>query len=950
MEHSAQLSGSELTKRETAFKNGQINLLSCSTTMEMGVDIGGLTSVAMNNVPPHPANFLQRAGRAGRRGESAALSFTLCKSTPHGESVFNNPIWPFVTRLAMPLVALQSEIIIQRHVNAMALAWFLTDRVPHKTHKVTSGWFFESIQEGESAPCDIFSNWCENQALLIERLTRGLFFLTQRSIFAGRSPEYLLGGCIESLTGAISKWRNEIGGLLSQYEILKTQDGKSKPEQAVQIQLTRLRGEYLLGVLANMGFLPGYGFPTNVVQLVTTTLEDLSRKNTHGLTVREDNRAKRAGFPSRNLAIAIRDYAPGTDTVLDGRVYRSGGVTLNWQMPAEMDGLPEIQNLRWVWRCKSCGESGTRLIMPESCPHCGERNGSELSRNRYIQPAGFAVNIRCKPHNDITIPQYIPVRDPMISISGADWMPLPNPLLGRFRSSNQAELFYRSEGLNGNGFALCLRCGFADSMTFDGEPPVTIKGHKRLRGGKMDDRERECPGNNEDWAIIDGIFLGIATKTNVFELQLRDSNGKPLDKTTAYTLSVALRQALSELLGVEESEIGAHAASTRNWQGQPTYSIYLFDTATGGAGYVNQAVPHLTKLLNKAESILHCPNECDSACQGCLLTYNTQHHSGDLNRHSALTLLSLSYLNSFEIPKHIMAFGSESCLEMEPLILALSREWQKQPISLARVYLGGDVSFWEPLAWRLCRELSRLHDANLKLQIVLPSDGLKKLSFSQQSEIEALATYVNAEIYVTECLSTEGISNLPLILELGSEQIDIRWIASSEVALIPSQNWGNGDFDVQYVFARLDRPIAIRPDNSTLIDVKSLRRPQPGLMELKICQDINGPSISFGERAWEFVIKNMPMFTEILNGKAEILEVIYSDRYLRSPLVIMLLHSFISELCVFSGGISPKTKISINTSKLERINSEAPRWLYHDWCNAQDRTETVTSLFNLSST
>ncbi|WP_419631680.1 helicase-related protein, partial [Thiolapillus sp.] len=69
VEHSAQIKGSLLTRREKAFKEGRINLLSCSTTMEMGVDIGGLSAVAMNNVPPHPANFLQRAGRAGRRGE-----------------------------------------------------------------------------------------------------------------------------------------------------------------------------------------------------------------------------------------------------------------------------------------------------------------------------------------------------------------------------------------------------------------------------------------------------------------------------------------------------------------------------------------------------------------------------------------------------------------------------------------------------------------------------------------------------------------------------------------------------------------------------------------------------------------------------------------------------------------------------------------------------------------
>ena len=120
-EHSAQIEGYDLSAREDRFKKGQINVLSCSTTMEMGVDIGKLTAVAMNNVPPHPANFLQRAGRAGRRNETAALSFTLCKATPHGEAVFNNPLWPFTTRLAMPKVDLKSVPIVQRHINSVSV-------------------------------------------------------------------------------------------------------------------------------------------------------------------------------------------------------------------------------------------------------------------------------------------------------------------------------------------------------------------------------------------------------------------------------------------------------------------------------------------------------------------------------------------------------------------------------------------------------------------------------------------------------------------------------------------------------------------------------------------------------------------------------------------------------------------------------------------------------------
>ena len=93
VEHSGQISSDKLRQRERLFENGKVNVLSCSTTMEMGVDIGGISAVLMNNVPPKPANYLQRTGRAGRRAETQSLALTICNDNPVGREALNNPKW-----------------------------------------------------------------------------------------------------------------------------------------------------------------------------------------------------------------------------------------------------------------------------------------------------------------------------------------------------------------------------------------------------------------------------------------------------------------------------------------------------------------------------------------------------------------------------------------------------------------------------------------------------------------------------------------------------------------------------------------------------------------------------------------------------------------------------------------------------------------------------------------
>ena len=953
-EHSAQIAGVMLTRRESEFKQGKLNLLSCSTTMELGVDIGGLTAVTMNNVPPHPANFLQRAGRAGRRGETKALSFIMCKSNPHGEAVFRNPLWPFTTRLAPPQVSLHSGPIVQRHLNALALSAFLSIQTFNDISKLSCGWFFESENQGQSAPWEKFRSWCMSEAVSDPELTQGFENLIMRTILKGRPVDYLLNVSASRMEKAAKSWLAECQSLQNNLDIVKTREGDSKAEKAVNFQIERIRREYLLGELSSRSFLPSYGFPSGVVSFITTTAEEIDRRRHE---VREDNRSVRAGYPSRSLPIAIRDYAPGTDTVLDGRVYRSEGVTLNWQIPAEAEGPPEIQALKWVWRCNTCSGNGTRNTWPTACPYCGQKNSKQLTRHEYIQPAGFAVDIRWNPHNDITIPQYIPVRDPLISLQDADWLSLPTPELGRYRVNSDGTIFHRTEGLHGEGFALCLRCGRADSMLPGGKLPKTFadeKGqlvpHRRLRGGKNNDRETGCPGSNEIWAIKRNLRIGVSTHTEIIELQLNHPGGRPIDRKTAYSLNVALRRALAQKIGIEEREIGAVVNPSRDEHGQPVYSIHLFDTAQGGAGYVSQAVRWLPDLFRSARKILNCPRKCDVACHGCLLTYDTQYHVEDLNRNAALSLLNDEYLNAFELPVKLQAFGSVTRFEMEPLVLAIRRELQRMDASELRVYLGGEELEWEPLQWRLRDELIRLYETGSTIRFVVSDSVLEKLLISQLDELAAMAAFCGAEICVYNEIQSIRNTNHGMfpILEIGSRSASIRWATNQSNACAPNSRWGTSINGSQFVIGQFNAPFQELPVNWIKKRPTDIRKPEGDMVSITIQSELDGPISKFGHNAWNIICKNVLELKRRLDNGPKLSSIEYTDRYLLSPIVLKLIQGLLCALRIYPGGTDAGSRISIFTSNLFRITSREPQLIFHDWRDAADRREVSEALLMIA--
>lgn len=632
-EHSAQLDGRRLRHLEEQFKQGQVNVLSCSTTMEMGVDIGGLSAVVMNNAPPSAANYLQRAGRAGRRGEGVSFAITLCPNSPHGQQVFNNPLWPFRSTVSVPRVALDSERLVQRHVNSLLLALFL---VAHDARRLKAGWFFLRDEQA-LAPVDEFVEWCDGPHSQDGRLVRGLETLVRGTALEDKAMQQLLRRSKDAIVKAAEAWCLEVEALKADAAQFEEGEGRSQAPAvlAIERQLKRLGDEYLLRELVNRQFLPGHGFPTGVVSFIPTTIENLKKRRASGNDPHEGTFAQRLGYPSRQLEMAIREYAPGSEIVIDGRVYKSGGVTLNWHLPPDASeaGVHEVQAIRHVWLCRACGATGDAPSIPRECGSCGGR----VESHEYLEPAGFAVDIREKPHNNVTTPTFVPVEAPWISCP-AQWEPLPAPSLGRFRYSDTGHLFHGSRGVGGFGYAVCLRCGRAASE--EGEyttailPPVFHEPHSRLRGGKARDGSSICDG--EGFSIKRGLALGGSRTTDVFELQLATLRKQHV----AWSLGIALRQAFTRRLGIETQEVGVAVRPSKGGDGGQRQSIFFFDTAQGGSGYVEAMRWHSTEALRETQHILNCVNNCDAACHGCLLTYGTQYASDALNRHDALAFLS----------------------------------------------------------------------------------------------------------------------------------------------------------------------------------------------------------------------------------------------------------------------------------------------------------------------
>ena len=940
-EHSAQQSAEKLNSYEGLFKLGKINVLNCSTTMEMGVDIGGISVVGMNNVPPHPANYLQRSGRAGRRGETQALSFTICKDNPHERNVFNNPLWPFETSIPAPYISLNSSRIVQRHLNSLFLATFLGEKYSVDDGNLLGmrceGFFLSDAEGAGKSPYMLFKDWLE--ALVVgglgENLKNGIEFVKARSVLAGVSNDQLLVESSENVANVAEHWISHVELLRKELRSIENVSEKDPFKRKIEYDIKRLNDTNLVSELAKRQFLPNYGFPTGVATFNPFSIHQFKGNRVDKKVARRASR----NLPSRDMSYALREYAPGADMVLDGMVYKSAGVILNNEFEPNASATLALE-----WRCGECGNIGnsTSSGFSGKCDIC-DSSVRQHNTREYVEPFGFAVDFYSNPETDVNYQSYIPVEEPWVT-ANTDLEGLFNPLLGGCKSSPTGHIFHHSAGLNGNGYAICLRCGRAESMSMDGEVPRSLSPanpHRKLRGKSPTDDNPYCDGSGDAYALKTHVYLGSTNQTDVFELYLKNpTNGeflrhKKKDKLT-WTLAVVLRQSLADLHGVNANEM-RYTVKPSEIVGvsKSAAGIVLFDSNSGGAGFASSAPRHMEAMLKGARRYLECDDNCESVCQSCLVGYDTRFHMELLDRHVALEYLD-SIKPFFDLPKHAQIFG-QGTVFCQSGILGEILDSAKGGFEELKVFLADDVDQWNVGVSSLkthCISWLRMFK---RVSLVIPSKDIIKCSEADRDDIWALSRFgVDIEYRDGEVVKglEYGVVSAQLvsgkqILTLGTDKVE---------AAIP--NFGYWDFDEAFQLMSRNVPLM----KSSILD-SDLIRPQrsPTDVDIDIVNQFDGPLRKFGEKVWKKLAGSHGELGERIGKSVSIDKISYSDSFLSSPISLLLFAEVISGL--LKANKSTDAKVEIQAGSGFPSQGRLPPNIIRDWNNSSDQKMVFEQYF-----
>lgn len=876
-EHSAQINRKTLSKREKDFNEGRLNILSCSTTMEMGVDIGGISEVVINNVPPQSANYLQRAGRAGRRAETKCLAFTFCPASPIGVATWQNPKAPITGKTDMPLLKMDSGILIQRHINAFFFYAFA------QKHNFTNGnqqqgaiGVDSQVQDlfptaGEAENQDCYNEFCtflnelisekqqasvdkENWETLYTQLVEGTYKENSSISDAAEATK----ASLEQLKEAYTK---QIEALT---EIKKKVDRVYR-QKALEHQIKNLKEKNLLSYLAEQNFLPSAGLPTGLVECQLG--EQKSKKDSY-----------RPISVTRHLSRSILEFAPGTQLVCNEWVYEPEGIVMKSQ-------YQQAAELYAVCTCGNCGHSFVERGTIDSktpCPQCGSQKLKSLDGivaekgkfTRVVEPAGFTVSVQHRPKRHVRNDKQFQMLLPQL-LNMAPWPKDKDNTNGqklKLRTSadtDNPQILFFNKGTYGHGFALCCTCGRMKAENSGEEQNNNPLGtHNHLHTGGP------CSGT-----VLRHIVPAARYNTDFVEMRCYDKDGGHItDQSLLRSLGVVLSRELTHHLGVNEDEVDFGYNPV-------TGSVFLYDTAVGGAGYSTLLLDYREEVLQRALDSLNACN-CAKACTQCLIDRRSQWYIADLDRKKLRDWLEMEKLSRTAPPEVTEALGEGVTTVTTNLTALLTPLSSSTKLEEVRIYLDDDYEKWSNELEGHLKLLLQLRHKRIEPTFVVPKEmDINSYPFDVQSLLNQLTTQYTFAVCAQ---STHGAYKPLLALRYEGGW---RTFYGAEIQRSFGADWGEGQL--------------YEKKNDTLGELKLVNREEL-LKQLKskhtlgfdarlkadcmlsglfrLIQDSKDSNEKEHKEDWNHI-------QQAIEGKE--ISVSYTDRYLMTPLGCMLLVRFL---------------------------------------------------------